>query len=120
LPPSSVIGVTVLVFAIGLEFNLRRLVRLARTAGLVALIQAAWMIWLGYLVGRLMGWTPWESLVAGAIVSISGAVIVAKAFEEVRVDSRVRELVFGVVLCVLPSGKIPSQIRVHLCPAIGQ
>jgi predicted Kef-type K+ transport protein len=83
-------------------------------------IQAAWMIWLGYLVGRLMGWTPWESLVAGAIVSISGAVIVAKAFEEVRVDSRVRELVFGVVLCVLPSGKIPSQIRVHLCPAIGQ
>jgi NhaP-type Na+/H+ or K+/H+ antiporter len=36
-----------------------------------------------------MGWTPWESLVAGAIVSISGAVIVAKAFEEVRVDSRV-------------------------------
>lgn len=71
------------------------------------------MIWLGYLVGRLMGWTPWESLVAGAIVSISGAVIVAKAFEEVRVDSRVRELVFGVVLCVLPSGEpnpsLPSQ-----------
>jgi CPA2 family monovalent cation:H+ antiporter-2 len=38
-------------------------------------------------------------LVTGAIVSISGAVIVAKVFEEVRVDSRVRELVFGVVLC---------------------
>jgi hypothetical protein len=61
----SDLGVTVPVFAIGLEFNLRRLVRLARTAGLVALIQAAWMIWLGYRVGRLMGWTPWESLVAG-------------------------------------------------------
>jgi CPA2 family monovalent cation:H+ antiporter-2 len=73
--------------------------RLAPTAGLVALIQAAAMIGLGYLAGRLMGWTPWESLVTGAIVSISGAVIVAKAFEEVRVDSRVRELVFGVVLC---------------------
>ena len=57
----SDLGVTALVFAIGLEFNLRRLVRLARTAGSVALIQAAWMIWLGYLVGRLMGWTPWES-----------------------------------------------------------
>jgi Kef-type K+ transport system membrane component KefB len=62
----SDLGVTALVFAIGLEFNLRRLVRLARTAGLAALIQAAWMIWLGYLVERLMGWTPWESLVAGA------------------------------------------------------
>jgi CPA2 family monovalent cation:H+ antiporter-2 len=93
------LGVTLLVFSIGLEFNFRRLMRLAPTAGLVALIQAAAMIGLGYLVGRLMGWTPWESLVTGAIVSISGAVIVAKAFEEVRVDSRVRELVFGVVLC---------------------
>jgi CPA2 family monovalent cation:H+ antiporter-2 len=93
------LGVTLLVFSIGLEFNFRRLLRLAPTAGLVALIQAAAMIGLGYLVGRLMGWTPWESLVTGAIVSISGAVIVAKVFEEVRVDSRVRELVFGVVLC---------------------
>jgi len=93
------LGVTLLVFSIGLEFNFRRLMRLAPTAGLVALIQAAAMIGLGYLVGRLMGWTPWESLVTGAIVSISGAVIVAKAFEEIRVESRVRELVFGVVLC---------------------
>jgi CPA2 family monovalent cation:H+ antiporter-2 len=93
------LGVTVLVFSIGLEFNFRRLVRLVPTAGLVALIQSVSMIGLGYLVGRLMGWTQWESLLTGAIMSISGAVIVARAFEEVRVDSRVRELVFGVVLC---------------------
>lgn len=93
------LGVTLLVFSIGLEFKFRRLMRLAPTAGLVALIQIASMLSLGYLVGRLMGWTPWESLLTGAMVSISGAVIVAKAFEEVRVDSRVRELVFGVVLC---------------------
>ena len=95
----SDLGVTVLIFSIGLEFDFRRLLRLAPTAGLVAVIQAAAMVCLGYLVGRLMGWTPWDSLVTGAIVSISGAVIVAKAFEEVRVDPRVRELVFGVVLC---------------------
>jgi CPA2 family monovalent cation:H+ antiporter-2 len=93
------LGVTLLVFSIGLEFNFRRLLRLAPTAGLVAVIQAAAMTGLGYLVARLMGWTPWESLITGAIVSISGAVIVAKAFEEVQVESRVRELVFGVVLC---------------------
>jgi CPA2 family monovalent cation:H+ antiporter-2 len=93
------LGVTLLVFSIGLEFNFRRLVRLAPTAGLVALVQCASMIGLGYLVGRLMGWTQWESLLTGAIVSISGAVIVARSFEEVQVDGRVRELVFGVVLC---------------------
>jgi len=93
------LGVTVLVFAIGLEFDLRRLIRLAPTAGVVALIQFAAMVGLGYLVGHLMGWTPWESLLTGAVLSISGIVIIAKAFEETRVDPRVRELVFGVVLC---------------------
>ena len=88
-----------LVFAIGLEFDLRGLIRLAPTAGVVALIQFAAMVGLGYLVGHLMGWTSWESLFTGAILSISGIVIIAKAFEETRVDPRVRELVFGVVLC---------------------
>jgi CPA2 family monovalent cation:H+ antiporter-2 len=95
----SDLGVTVLIFSIGLEFRFRRLLRLAPTAGLVAVIQAASMVCLGYLAGRLMGWKPWDSLLTGAIMSISGAVIVARAFEEVRVDSRVRELVFGIVLC---------------------
>ncbi len=93
------LGVTILIFSIGLEFRFRQLLRLTPTAGLVALIQALSMIGLGYLTGRLMGWTPWESLVTGAMVSISGAVIMARALEEVRVDPRVRELVFGVVLC---------------------
>jgi len=95
----SEIGVILLIFSIGLEFSFRRLIRLAPTAGLIALLQAIAMIWLGDRVGRLMGWTAWESLLTGAILSISGAVIIAKAFEEVRVDSKVRELVFGIVLC---------------------
>lgn len=95
----SEIGVILLIFSIGLEFNFRRLIRLAPTAGLVALLQVLAMIWLGDRVGRLMGWTPWESLLTGAILSISGAVILAKAFEEVRVESKVREFVFGIVLC---------------------
>jgi CPA2 family monovalent cation:H+ antiporter-2 len=93
------LGVTVLVFAIGLEFDLRRLIRLAPTAGLVAVIQCAAMVGLGYLVGHLMGWTRWDSLLTGAMVSISGVVIIAKAFEEVPVEPMVREFVFGVVLC---------------------
>jgi CPA2 family monovalent cation:H+ antiporter-2 len=94
------LGATVVIFSIGLEFRFRRLLRLAPTAGLLAVIQAAVMVGLGYLASRyLMGWNPWDSLVTGAIVSISGAVIVARAFEEVRVDRRLRELVFGVVLC---------------------
>ncbi|HXQ42430.1 MAG TPA: cation:proton antiporter [Candidatus Udaeobacter sp.] len=93
------LGVTLLIFSIGLEFKFRRLMRLAPTAGLVALIQVAAMIGLGYLAGQLLGWTPWESLLCGATVAISGAVVVVKVFEVTQADARVRELVFGVVLC---------------------
>jgi len=93
------LGVTVLVFSAGLDFKFRRLMQLAPTAGLVALIQIVAMVGLGYLVGFLMGWTPWQCLVTGAMVSISGVVIIVKAFEEVPVESRVRELVFGVIMC---------------------
>ena len=95
----SDLGVTVLVFSIGLHFKFRHLLQLAPTAGLVALIQIVAMVGLGYWAGFLMGWTPWECLIAGVMVSISGIVIAAKAFEDVSVEPRVRELVFGVVMC---------------------
>ena len=36
------LGVTILIFSIGLEFRFRQLLRLTPTAGLVALIQALW------------------------------------------------------------------------------
>jgi CPA2 family monovalent cation:H+ antiporter-2 len=95
----SELGVIMLIFSIGLEFKFRQLVRLAPTAGFVALFQILFMIGIGYAAGRFMGWSPWTSLVAGAMVSISGVVILAKAFEEVKVGARLRELVFGVTLC---------------------
>jgi CPA2 family monovalent cation:H+ antiporter-2 len=94
----SDIGVILLIFSIGLEFKFRRLIRLAPTAGLVTLVQVALMISLGYVAGRLMGWTPMESVFTGAIISISSTTIVAKAFEEEKVETRVRELSFGVLL----------------------
>src|SRR5271163_403255 len=71
----SELGVILLVFSIGVEFKFRPLRRLAPTAGFVALIQVAVTIFLGHLIGRLMGWTPWQSLLTGAIVSISGVAI---------------------------------------------
>jgi CPA2 family monovalent cation:H+ antiporter-2 len=67
----SELGVILLMFSLGLDFNLRKLVRVAPTAGLVAFIQCSLMIWLGYVVGRAFGWSGMESLFTGAIVAIS-------------------------------------------------
>jgi CPA2 family monovalent cation:H+ antiporter-2 len=94
----SELGVILLIFSIGLEFRFRRLLNLAPTAGLLTLVQVATMMVLGYAAGRAMGWTPMESLFTAAIVSISSTTIVAKAFEEQSIDSRVRELSLGILL----------------------
>jgi CPA2 family monovalent cation:H+ antiporter-2 len=94
----SELGVILLMFAIGLEFRLRSLIRLLPTAGFITVVQVGLLIWLGYVVGQAFGWSVIESLFAGAMIAISSTTIIAKAFAEEQVDKRLRELVFGVAL----------------------
>ncbi len=92
------LGVILLMFSLGLEFNLRTLARLAPTAGVVTLVQVGLTFALGYQAGALLGLDPAAALLGGAIVSISSTMIVAHAFQDIRVDPAVRELVVGVLI----------------------
>lgn len=94
----SELGVILLMFSLGLEFSLRKLVRVGPTAGLVTVIEVSVMLWLGYLSGRLLGMTTIESIFTGAIVSISSTMIIAKTFAEHRPEKRHAELVFGILV----------------------
>ena len=94
----SELGVILLMFSVGLEFNMRKLLRLAPTAGFVAAIQIALMLVLGYLTGELLGWTRAESLTAGAMIAISSTMIIAQVFREQKVEGKVSDLVFGILI----------------------
>jgi CPA2 family monovalent cation:H+ antiporter-2 len=94
----SELGVILLMFSLGLEFSLAKLVRVAPTAGVTAVIQTGLVAWLGFLVGRLFGWTPLESVFTGAIVAISSTTIIAKVFDEQKVAGRLRDFVVGILL----------------------
>ncbi|HEX9610932.1 MAG TPA: cation:proton antiporter, partial [Gemmatimonadales bacterium] len=94
----SELGVILLMFFLGLEFSLAKLLRVGPTAGVTAVIQTGLMAWLGFLAGRLLGWTPLESVFTGAIVAISSTTIIAKVFDEYGIGGRLRELVVGVLL----------------------
>jgi CPA2 family monovalent cation:H+ antiporter-2 len=94
----SELGVILLMFALGLEFSVRRLMRLGPTAGFISALQVSLMVWLGYICGQAMGWTTLESVFTGALLSISSTTIVAKVFEETKAPERLRELVLGVLL----------------------
>lgn len=94
----SDIGVILLMFVLGLEFSLRRLMQVGPTAGLAAVIQSSIMVWLGFITGRAFGWTTRESVFAGAIIAISSTTIIAKAFDEQGIKGQLRELVVGMLI----------------------
>ena len=95
----SELGMILLMFALGLEFSIRRLLRLGPRAAFITAVQVGLMLWLGYICGRLLGWSELESIFTGAVLSISSTTIVAKAFAEQRVGVDLRELALGVLLC---------------------
>src|SRR4051812_25058830 len=94
----SELGVILLMFSLGLEFSIRKLVQVSRSAGLVALFECSVMVSVGYLVGQMLGFTRIESIFTGGITGISSTTIIVKAFEEQKVKGRVTELVFGILI----------------------
>ena len=92
------LGVTLLMFGLGLEFSLRRLFQVGPTAGLIAVSQSGAMVFLGYVIGQAFGWTTLESVYAGALIAISSTTIIVKAFAEQKVTGRFTEVVFGVLI----------------------
>ncbi|HEY9429123.1 MAG TPA: cation:proton antiporter [Gemmatimonadaceae bacterium] len=94
----SELGVILLMFGLGLEFSLRKLIQVGPTAGLVAVAENSMMIWFGYLLGQLLGWGTLESVFAGAVVAISSTTIIVKAFDEQGIKGKVAETVFGVLI----------------------
>jgi CPA2 family monovalent cation:H+ antiporter-2 len=94
----SELGVILLMFVLGLEFSLSKLVRVGPTSGVTALFQCGVMLWLGFLVGQAFGWTVIESVFTGAIIAISSTTIIVKVFDERGITGRLRDLVIGILL----------------------
>ena len=94
----SELGVILLLFGIGLEFTLRKLLRVGAAAAIVAVVEISVQILLGDLSARMFGWTSREALFAGAMMAMSSTTIIAKAFNELRIGGRVRELVLAVLI----------------------
>ncbi|MCB9707812.1 MAG: cation:proton antiporter [Myxococcales bacterium] len=94
----SELGIILVMFFLGLEFRVGKLLSLGTTAGITAVLECSLMIWLGFLAGQFFGWTTIESVFAGAIVAISSTTIITKAFEEYDVKGTLRELVVGVLI----------------------
>ncbi|BDG07916.1 cation:proton antiporter domain-containing protein [Anaeromyxobacter paludicola] len=94
----SELGIILIMYALGLEFSLRGLLKVGPVAAVTAAIETSLMLWLGFLAGRAFGWSARESLFAGALVAISSTTIIAKTFGELKVTGHLRNLVVGVLV----------------------
>jgi CPA2 family monovalent cation:H+ antiporter-2 len=94
----SELGVILLMFTLGLDFSLRKLLAVGPTAAVIAVLQTSAMVAIGFLAGRLFGWPVLESVFAGAIIAISSTTIIVKAFNEQGIRERFTGIVFGVLI----------------------
>ncbi len=94
----SELGVILLMFALGLEFSLRKLLAVGPTASVIAVLQTSAMVALGFLAGQVFGWTVLESVYAGAIIAISSTTIIVKVFVDQGIRERFTQIVFGVLI----------------------
>ena len=92
------LGVILLMFSLGIEFSLSKLLRVGPTAAFVAVLQCSLMLWLGYLAGLAFGWSQLQSIYAGAVIAISSTTIIIKAFAEQGIKEDFRHIVFGILI----------------------
>lgn len=95
----SELGVIFLMFALGLEFSLKKLSQVGVTALLAASFEILLMVWAGYQLGRSFGWGQMDSVFLGAILSISSTTIIIKALEEIgKTKERFAQMIFGILI----------------------
>jgi len=93
------LGMIMLMFALGLEFSLKKLRKVGGAALVAAAGEIVLMVWLGYEIGRLFGWRTMDSLFLGAMLSISSTTIIMKALEEMNLKrERFAQLMFGILI----------------------
>ncbi|MDF3981466.1 cation:proton antiporter [Luteibacter sp. PPL201] len=95
----SELGVILLLFALGLEFSLKKLREVGGAALVAAFAEIVLMVWIGYEIGRFFGWSAMDSIFLGAMLSISSTTIIMKALEDLNLKrERFAQLMFGILI----------------------
>ena len=76
------IGVIFLLFALGLEFSFKKIVKVGGAAIIAACTIIFCMILLGITVGTGFGWQRMDSIFLGGMIAMSSTTIIYKAFDD--------------------------------------
>ena len=93
------IGVIFLLFALGLEFSFKKLLKIGGSAAITGVVELICMMLLGYSLGVMLNWSMMDSIFLGGIIAISSTTIIFRAFDELGLKSQqFTGLVLGVLI----------------------
>lgn len=93
------IGVIFLLFALGLEFSFKKIVKVGGSAIIATCTIIFCMILLGVAVGVGFGWKRMDCLFLGGMIAMSSTTIIYKAFDDLGLRKKqFAGLVFGILI----------------------
>ena len=94
----SEIGVVFLLFALGLEFSFKKILKMGAAPIVAAISIILGMMYVGSLAGHLFGWSDMDCIYLGGMLAMSSTTIIFKAFDDMGLRN---ERFAGLVLSVL-------------------
>ena len=84
----SDIGIVFLMFALGLEFSIKKLKKVGSTGAITALTELVIMFIVGNTVGHILGWSNMDCIFLGCMLSISSTTIIIKSFDDLKLKQQ--------------------------------
>ena len=95
----SDLGIIFLLFALGLEFSFKKLLKVGSSALITCGTNCLGMFIVGIIVGNALGWTAMESTFLGGLLSMSSTTIIIKTYDDLGLKQKpYAGLVFGVLV----------------------
>ena len=95
----SEIGVIFLLFALGLEFSFRKILRMGAAPIIAACAIIMCMMLVGMFTGQLFGWSQMDCIYLGGMLAMSSTTIIFKAFDDMGLrQKRFASLVLSVLI----------------------
>lgn len=93
----SEIGVIFLLFALGLEFNFKSLLKVGKTGAITACAILFAVMLAAFGLGAILNWSLTQSIFMGGMLAISSTMVAVKAFEELKLKGEpFTHIVYGV------------------------
>lgn len=82
------IGAILLLFMIGLEFDLTKLVKVGFKGIIISILKVGIAFFIGFQAAQFLGYSPLVGIFAGAIISFSSTIVIIKVLEEKALYNR--------------------------------